>query len=126
MLNDKDAMTTALAMLKQQAHNYHSLTDHTGDMSFLREISSLWQQKQEQRLRVFEAMNQRGWYNPQLISNQQLQQEQNKMTSQQQQLQQQFQGQGQTFSHGMQSSRQQWQPSISQQSNMPNTQQTNW
>lgn len=107
MMSDKDVLGSALTILKHQSHMYHGLSEQTGNLAFLREVSSLMQEKQEQRLRVFQAMNQRGWYNPQLISNQQLQQHKSQTASQQRQLQQQLQQHVSSPNTG----HTQWQPS---------------
>lgn len=87
-MNDKDILGSVLTDLKHTSHCYHSLGEQTGNVGFLKEVCSILQEKEEQRIRVFQAMNQRGWYNPQLINNEQLQQAKSKATSTQQQMQQ--------------------------------------
>lgn len=87
-MTDRDLMNGALTALKHQSHVYHGLTEHTANEGLLREISTLLSEKQAMRLRVFEAMNRRGWYNPQLISQAQLEQHKQQMNQTLQQLQQ--------------------------------------
>ncbi|NLN28250.1 MAG: hypothetical protein GX161_08540 [Firmicutes bacterium] len=87
-MTDQDLMNAALTALKHQSHVYHGLTEHTANEGLLREISTLLNEKQSMRLRVFEAMNRRGWYNPQLISQAQLDQHKQRMNQTFQQLQQ--------------------------------------
>lgn len=87
-MTDRDLMNGALTALKHQSHVYHGLTEHTANEALLREISSLLSEKQTMRLRVFEAMNRRGWYNPQLISTTQIEQHKQQMNQTFQKLQQ--------------------------------------
>lgn len=98
-LTDRDVMNSALTALKHLSHVYHGLSEHIGNPMFLQEVSALMNDKQSMRLRVFQEMNQRGWYNPQLIGNPQLQQHKQHMTQTFQQLQQQMSN---TQSHAVQ------------------------
>lgn len=91
-MTDKDVLGCALATIKHQAHLYHGLCEHTGNAQLLQEISNLLFEKQKQRLKIFQAMNARGWYNPQLIASDQLQQHKSRMVTVLQQLQQQVSG----------------------------------
>lgn len=92
MLTDKEIMECALTALKHSAHLYHGLSEHTGSAYLLREVSQLLNAKQEMRLAVFQAMNERGWYNPRLIAPDQLQQHVHMAAQELQGLRQRFQG----------------------------------
>lgn len=78
-MNDREVTNAALATIKHLSHLYHGLSEHTANEALLREATSLMTEKQNMRLRVFQAMNQRGWYNPQLISPTQVQQHRQQM-----------------------------------------------
>lgn len=87
-MTDKDVMNCALTALKHMSHVYHGLSEHTGSSVLLGDIATLMNEKQALRLKVFQAMNQRGWYNPQLISPPQIEQHKQQMNQMFQQLQQ--------------------------------------
>lgn len=94
-LNDKDLLSAGLAAVKHMTEIYNDLASQTDDPQFARELCDMVSEEHNARIRMFEAMRQRGWYNPQIIDEQQLRQAQQKI---QQQIQQtgmnQFQSSG--------------------------------
>lgn len=87
-MTDRDVMNCALTALKHMSHVYHGLSEHTGSSALLSDIATLMNEKQTMRLKVFQAMNQRGWYNPELIHPPQIEQHKQQMNQMFQQLQQ--------------------------------------
>lgn len=87
-MTDRDVMNCALTALKHMSHVYHGLSEHTGSSVLLSDVAALMNEKQTLRLKVFQAMNQRGWYNPELIGTPQIEQHKQKMNQTFQQLEQ--------------------------------------
>jgi spore coat protein F len=87
-MKEKDVLGSALSSQKHISHAYHAACEHVDDPHLLRELCSLMEEEQELRLQVYQAMHQRGWYNPKTISNQQLQQAKQQFQQMQQQIQQ--------------------------------------
>lgn len=90
-LNDEQALNVAIAAQKHMAHLYNACAEHASDPQMLQELVSLLGEEQELRLQVYQAMNQRGWYNPQPISQQQLDQAKQSFQQKQQSLRQSLQ-----------------------------------
>ncbi|MBO8141178.1 MAG: spore coat protein [Firmicutes bacterium] len=86
MLTDKEILTDCLVSQKRLAHDYLACADHTDDPQLLQVLMNLSAEEQQTRLQIFQAMQQRGWYNPQPISPQQVQQAQHNFSQAQQQL----------------------------------------
>lgn len=126
MLTDKDVMDCALTSLKHLSHVYHGLSEHVGNAYLLREVSQIMNEKQELRLRVFQAMNQRGWYNPRLIDNQQIQQHIQSMSQQLGRLQQQVSGTQAQAQANPYPTHQGQAPGVGFQANRPVPQQSPW
>lgn len=90
-LSDKDLLSSGLFAVKHMTMIYNELACQTDDHQLARELCDMISEEHNARIRLFETMRQRGWYNPQMIDDQQLRQTQQKI---QQQIQQQIQQPG--------------------------------
>lgn len=72
-LTDKELLSDALLTEKYLAHMVESTASQTDDPSLVAELGRIFTQTEQDRLSVYQAMHQRGWYNPQAIDAQQLQ-----------------------------------------------------
>lgn len=93
MLSDRDILTDCLASQKHIAHDYLATADHADDPQLLNVLMNLCAEEHQTRLQIYQAMHQRGWYNPQSISPQQVQQAQQQFS----QVRQRLQSQGSAF-----------------------------
>ncbi|NLN20325.1 MAG: spore coat protein [Firmicutes bacterium] len=84
-LTDKDILSSGLLAVKHMAMLYNDVASHTDDPKLVQEMSEMINEEHHARIRVFEAMRQRGWYNPKPIDQQQLQQAQQQLMSNQEQ-----------------------------------------
>lgn len=75
-LTDKDILSSALLSVKSMTHAYNEAASQTDDPQLVRELCEMISEEHNARMAIFEAMRQRGWYNPQLIDQQQLRQAQ--------------------------------------------------
>lgn len=73
-ISDRELLTSSLTAHKHQAEQYLSTADHSASPGFLQLLMDLCSQEQQSRLQVYHAMNQRGWYNPKSMDQQQMQQ----------------------------------------------------
>lgn len=73
-LSDKDMLTAALTNQKVLAEQYLDTADHAASPAYLSLLMDICQQEQQARLQIYQLMHQRGWYTPQSIDQQQLQQ----------------------------------------------------
>ena len=73
-LSDKDMLTAALTNQKVLADQYLDTADHAASPAYLNLLMDICQQEQQARLQIYQMMHQRGWYTPQSIDQQQLQQ----------------------------------------------------
>ena len=97
-MNEKDIITSALCSQKHISHAYHAACEHVDDPRLLNELLSIMDDEQKLRLHVYQAMHQRGWYNPQPIDDQQLQQAKNEFNSMKQNQQSTFNSRQQSAS----------------------------
>ncbi|MGI6082136.1 MAG: spore coat protein [Limnochordia bacterium] len=82
-LTDKDILSSGLLAIKHMAMLYNDVASQTDDPKLVQEMSEMINEEHHARIRVFEAMRQRGWYNPKPIDQQQLHQAQQQLTSNQ-------------------------------------------
>lgn len=116
MLSDKEILTDCLASQKHVARDYLACAEHVDDPQLLQVLMNLCAEEQHARLQIYQAMHQRGWYNPQPISPQQVQQAQQQFNQVRQQLQNGNSGYTQTSAFGF---GQQAAPSWSEQARFP-------
>ncbi len=76
--NDKEALTSALSSIKHMTMIYNDTATQTDDPQLAKELCSLIDEEHQARIQVYQIMNQNGWYNPELIDEQQLQKAQQK------------------------------------------------
>jgi len=110
MLSDRDILTDCLASQKHIAHDYLACANHADDPQLLNVLMNLCAEEHQTRLQIYQAMHQRGWYNPQPVAVQQVQQAQQQFNQVRQRLQSQSPafaqagmsgyGQGQGFGQG--------------------------
>lgn len=93
-MGDKEILTACLNSHKDLAHQYLEAANHTDDQQLLHALMSLCQEEQQARLQIYNAMHQRGWYNPAAIDQQQVQKLQQTMNQTRHELRQ--------LSHGQQ------------------------
>jgi len=77
-LSDKNIMTDCLATEKHISNCYNSAVLEAGAPNLRRAFQDILREEQENALRLFTVMSQRGWYQPSFISPQELQQLTNK------------------------------------------------
>jgi hypothetical protein len=87
ILTEKDLLSSGLLTIKHMAMLYNDVASQTDDPKLAQEMCEMINEEHHARIRVFEAMRQRGWYNPKPIGEQQLRQTQQQLaqTSQNQQ-----------------------------------------
>lgn len=79
-LSDKEILTLLLLQQKVLAEEYNHTANHTDDPALLQTLTQINTEKQQNRLQIYQAMNQRGWYNPQPIDENQLNQAKQKFS----------------------------------------------
>lgn len=77
-LTDKELVSDLLLSHKLLAHQCSDTESQTDDPALLRDLSQIGSDEQQIRLQIYLAMNQRGWYNPQLIDQSQIDQARSK------------------------------------------------
>lgn len=79
-LTEKDILSSGLLAVKHMTMLYNDVASQTDDPQLVREMCEMINEEHHARIRIFETMRQRGWYNPLPIEEQQLRQAQQKLT----------------------------------------------
>lgn len=85
-MSDKDTLGLLLSLQKFMAAEYDKTASHTDDPALLQTLTNIIAEEQRTRLSIYEAMHQRGWYNPKQIEQSQIDQARQKFQQTSQQL----------------------------------------
>lgn len=86
-LTDKEVLSLLLAQQKHLAEEYNHTASHTDDPQLLQTLTNLMADEHRTRLQIYQAMHQRGWYNPKSIDQNQIEQAKQKFSQTRQRLQ---------------------------------------
>lgn len=78
-LSDKDILSAGLLAVKHLTTMYNDAATQTDNAQLVQDLCDMIAEEHRARIALFETMRQRGWYNPQLIDDQQLRQAQQKL-----------------------------------------------
>jgi hypothetical protein len=81
-ISDKELLSAGLFATKHMAMVYNNTASETDDLQIAGELCQMISDEHTARIRLFEALRQRGWYNTQLIEQQQLQTAQQQLSQQ--------------------------------------------
>lgn len=73
-LGDKEILSLMLTQQKHLAEAYNHTASHTDDPELLQTLMNMLADDQKMRLRIYEVMHRRGWYNPKPIEQSQINQ----------------------------------------------------